>query len=199
MNALKKPLPRDMTVDEFLSWAATVDGSWQLRDGVPEMMDPAADVHGSIRSELAYLLVAHLRQSGRPCRVVTAPGVIPGVRPRRNMLIPDIGVTCAPPTRGVPLPDPVAVIEILSPSNKAQKRANIAAFKTIASVLEIMLISSLDVSAELLRRQPDGAWPDRPDMLGADDRLVLASIGFDEKLHDAYRTTVFAAATGREG
>jgi Uma2 family endonuclease len=169
-----------------------------LRDGVPEMMDPAADAHGSIQSELAYLLVAHLRLSGRPCRVVTTPGVIPGVWPRRNILIPDIGVTRAPPTRGVPLPDPVILIEILSPSNQAQTRANILAFRSIASAREIVLISSLKVSAEVLHRQPDGAWPERPELIGPEGRLTLTSIGFDEKLRDAYRTTVFATETGQD-
>ncbi len=192
MSALKKLPPPDMTVDEFLAWSATVGGRWQLRDGVPEMMDPAADAHNGIQGELIYLLIAHLRQIGGSCRVVPAPGTVPGLRPKRNLLILDIGVTCAPPTRGVPVPDPVILIELLSASNQKQTRANCVAFRTIPTVAEIVLVSSMRIGAELWRRGPDGSWPDDPEKLGPTDRLVLQSIGFSENLRDAYRTTIFA-------
>ena len=64
-----------MTVAEFLQWEP-VDRSgalWQLRDGEPEMMSPASDPHGSIQTELAYLITAHSRATARPCRIVGAP------------------------------------------------------------------------------------------------------------------------------
>ena len=67
-SALKMP-PR-MTVAEFLEWEPDDKSGalWQLRDGEPEMMVPASDPHGSIQSELAYLITAHLRATGRSCR-----------------------------------------------------------------------------------------------------------------------------------
>lgn len=66
MSGSRKPPPRRMTVAEFLAWNPE-DGTgalWQLRDGEPEMMTPGTDAHGSIQSELAYLITTHLRRQG---------------------------------------------------------------------------------------------------------------------------------------
>jgi Uma2 family endonuclease len=61
-HALKMPLRR-MTVAEFLEWDSgdRTGALWQLRDGKPERMAPASDAHGSVQSELSYLVTAHLR------------------------------------------------------------------------------------------------------------------------------------------
>ncbi len=192
-SALKLP-PRRMTIAEFLAWDPE-DGSgalWQLRDGEPEMMAPATDAHGSIQSELSYLLLAHLRARGSSCRVVTAPGVIPRVRADQNMLIPDIGVTCAPPSKERALLEPLVLIEILSPSNEAETRSNIWAFATIPSVAEIIVVSSFKVVAEVLRRQPDGSWPEQAEAVNADGDLRMEAINFQTPLRDVYRMTPFA-------
>ena len=195
--ALKLP-PRRMTVDEFLSWDPE-DGTgalWQLRDGEPEMMAPATDAHGSIQSELSFLVIAHLRACGGRCRVVANPGVVPRVRSDRNMLIPDLGITCAPPSTGRAIPEPVVLIEILSPSNEAETRANLWAYTTIPSVAEIAVLGSTEVSAEVLRRRPDGTWPERPDAVGPGGELRFESIGFAAPLTAAYATTPLAAGGG---
>lgn len=188
--ALKLP-PRHMTVAEFLEWDPE-DGSgalWQLRDGEPEMMAPASDAHGSIQAELGYLLTAHLRLHGGSCRVVVAPGVIPRVRSAENCLIPDIGVTCTPPSGSRTLEDPVLLIEILSPSNELETRANVWAYTTIPSVVEILTLRSTSIRAELLRRRADGSWPEAAEDIGAEGELRLESIGFMQPLRAAYRTT----------
>jgi Uma2 family endonuclease len=189
MNAIKKPPQRDMTIPEFLSWADEQPGRWQLRDGAPEMMAPAGDRHGSIQSELIADLSLHLRGTGSRCRVVTAPGVIPAVRSTKNMLVPDLGVTCAPTGEGVGVPDPIVLIEILSRANAARTRANVVAYKTIPTVAEIVVITSWRIEAEILRRLPDGSWPERPEKIGRDEPLRIARIGFEEPLHEIYRTT----------
>jgi Uma2 family endonuclease len=194
--ALKLP-PRRMTVDEFLSWDPE-DGTgalWQLRDGEPEMMAPATDAHGSIQSELSFLIIAHLRARGGRCRAVTNPGVVPRVRSDRNMLIPDIGITCAPPSTERAIPEPVVLIEVLSRSNEAETRANVWAYTTIPSVTEIVLVSSTEVAAEVLRRRPDGAWPERPEFVGPGGELRLETISFAAPLAAAYATTPLAGAS----
>jgi hypothetical protein len=47
-----------MTVEEFLVWDAgdATGRRWQLVDGEPVLMAPAADVHGRIQAELIRLL-----------------------------------------------------------------------------------------------------------------------------------------------
>jgi Uma2 family endonuclease len=188
--ALKMP-SRHMTVAEFLDWdSGDRSGAlWQLRDGEPELMAPASDAHGSIQARLAYLLSAHLDARGGGCRVVVAPGVIPRVRSAENCLVPDLGITCVPPSGGRMLPEPVVLIEILSPSNEADTRANVWAYTTIPSVVEILLVRTASMEAELLRRGADGSWPAEPDTVGADGILRLDSIEFAEPLRSAYRTT----------
>ena len=189
VTALKLP-SRHMTVTEFLAWdpGDRTGALWQLRDGEPERMAPASDAHGTIQAELAYLLTAHLRDRASACRVVVAPGVIPRVRSAENCLIPDLGITCTPPSGAKTLPDPVVLIEILSPSNEAETRANVWAYTTIPTVAEIVLLRSSAVVAEVLRRRPDGTWPEQADMIGAEGELRLDSIGFAAPLRAAYRT-----------
>ena len=188
--ALKMP-SRHMTVAEFLDWdpGDRSGARWQLRDGEPERMAPASDPHGSIQGRLVYLLTAHLDARGGRCRVVVTPGVVPRVRSQENCLIPGLGITCAPPSNGRTMPEPVVLIEILSPSNEADTRANVWAYTTIPSVMEILLVRATSVDAELLRRGPDGSWPEQPETIGADGVLRLDSIGFAEPLRLAYRTT----------
>jgi Uma2 family endonuclease len=189
-TALKMP-SRHMTVSEFLDWdSGDRSGTrWQLRDGEPEMMAPASDAHGSILMELGYLLTAYLRAREGKCRAVVEPGVIPRVRSAENWLIPDIGITCAPPSGAKMLTDPIVLIEILSPSNEAETRANVWAYTTIPTVTEIVLLRSTSVQAEILRRQPDGSWPEQPEIIGGDGELRLDTIGFAEPLRSAYRTS----------
>ena len=190
MVAIRK-LPHRMTVAEFLDWNPE-DGTgalWQLRDGEPEMMAPASDAHGSIQGELHRLIENHLVVRGKRCRSVVTPGVIPRVRSDRNLLIPDLGITCSPPSGGKSMPDPVVLIEVLSPSNEAETRANVWAYTTIPSVQEILIVFSTEIGAEILRRRADGSWPDQPEFIGPAEELRLEAIGFTARLRDAYRTS----------
>ncbi len=195
MNALQKFPPRQMTVAEFLSWADQQPERWQLRDGAAEMMAPAGDRHGSIQSETARRIGNHLAGRGSRCRVVTGGGVVPAVRSANNMLVPDLTITCAPAGDGVAIPDPIVLIEILSRSNAAVTRANVEAYKMIATVAEIIVITSWRIEGEILRRLPEGSWPNEPVTIGSNDPLRIARIGFDEPLCEMYRTTYLAAAS----
>ena len=61
-------------------------------------MAPGSDAHGAIQSEIGALLGNHLLEQRSPCRVVTEPGSSRRVRANRNYRVPDLGVTCAPPS-----------------------------------------------------------------------------------------------------
>ncbi len=194
MVALRKPPPVHLTVAEFLVWDSGDHSGrlWQLRDGIPEAMAPASEAHGAIQSELSGLLREHLLRLGSPCRVVIAPGVVPHVQASDNVRIPDLAVTCVPPSREHLMSNPVLVIEILSPSNKDKTRSNVWAYTTIPSVREILVISGTEVRAELLRRAPDGAWPEAPTVIDHGQSMTLDSIGLELPLAAAYRTTPLA-------
>jgi Uma2 family endonuclease len=198
MVALRKQPPHRMTVSEFLSWDAddpTVH-SWQLIDGEPFAISPASDNHGAIQWALGSLLWPHLTAPGSRCRAVIEPGIVPRGRSDRNYRIPDIGVTCAPPSDGQMLPEPLILIEILSPSNEAETWANVWTYLTIPTVMEVLIVSSTRIEAELLRRNTDGTWPEVPMRINPEDSLNLNSIGFSIPLSAIYRTTTLATPAG---
>lgn len=191
MVALSRRVPARMTVDEFLAWDADdLRGRrWQLIDGEPVLMAPAAQPHRAIPAELARLLGNHLAEHGSPCRVITAPGIVPRVRANEALRVPDLGVTCGPPSRDVMVAEPVLLIEIPSPSNEPETRANVWADTTIPSVREILLLRGTRVEAELLRRAQDGAWPEQPAIIQAGETLNLTRVALSVALSALYRTS----------
>lgn len=86
-------------------------------------------------------------------------------------------------------PDPVLLVEILSPGNESDTRENVWSYTTIPSVREILVIHSTRIGAELLRRGPDASWPTDPEMLASEDMLKLGSIGMSCALRDLYQGT----------
>ncbi len=121
--------------------------------------------------------------------MIVTPGVVPAQRSQENCHVPDLGITCAPPSGARLLHEPVVLIEILSPTNVSKTRANVIAYRTIPTVAEIVVLRSTSIAAEILRRSPDGTWPPLPDLVDANDELRLDSIGFSAPLRAAYRTT----------
>ena len=94
------------------------------------------------------------------------------------------------------MPDPVILIEILSPSNETETWANVWTYLSIPTVMEVLVVNSTRVAAELLRRNPDGTWPEVPSQIGPDDDLRLDSIDFTVPLATLYRTTTLAMPGG---
>src|SRR5580704_10759224 len=122
-----------MTLPEFFAWKPT-DGSvrsWQLIDGEPVAMAPATETHGALQNEIGRLLGNHLLARGGPCRVISEAGIVPRVRSDRNYRVPDLGVTCAPPSSNLMVAEPILLIEILSPRNEVETWANIWTYTTI--------------------------------------------------------------------
>jgi len=193
MVALRNPPLTRMTLDEFLCWDPEdpTGVPWQLIDGEPVAMAPGSASHGEIQAELGRLLGNHLLDR-LPCRPVTEPGVVPKARSDMNYRVPDLAVTCEPPTRDQMLHEPVLLIEIVSPSNEIETNANIWTYTTMPSVREILSVHSTRIAASLLRRDADGSWPAGPIVLGRDDTLIFDSIGFSAPLAACYRTTVLA-------
>jgi Uma2 family endonuclease len=124
--------------------------------------------------------------------VIAAPGIIPRVRADENFRIPDLAVPCTRyETEEYDVSNPVLIVKILSPSNRAETWRNVWSFTTIPSLMEILLLSSTAIRADLLRRGADGSWPAGATVI-EDDDLILDSIGFTVPLAAIYRTTPFA-------
>jgi Uma2 family endonuclease len=189
-HALRK-LPPNMTVAEFLDWPGDGSGrAFQLVDGELRAMSPGSATHGTIQANLCRLIGNALVSSGPSCRIVTEPGVNTRIRSHINMRVPDLGITRTVDAAGQQtLPDPIALIEVLSPGNAADTWDNVWAYTTIPSVREIAVVHSTRVLAEVLRRGADGHWPAEPEEIGAGDMLRLESIGVAFHLREAYAQT----------
>ncbi len=194
MTSAAQKLPPLMTVAEFLAWPGDGTGRiYELVEGELRAQDSASDAHGTIQGRVVFLLTGHLDKTRPHCRVVAAPGIQPHLRANWNYRIPEIAVTCTPNRPDVhKTPDPILVIEVLSPSNASDTWSNVALFSTLPSVTEILVIESERIGAHLLRRQADGSWPPDADAVEAGGMLRLESIELVVPLAEAYRGTHFA-------
>lgn len=194
MTAVRHRSEPSMTVADFVDWPG--DGTakhFQLVDGEPCAMSPASFTHGIIQSTLAYLITRRLTETGSRCVLATEPAVIPRLRSSRNMRVPDLGVTCALVEAGqIEMPDPVLLIEILSPGNVTATWDNIWAYASIPSLNEILVVQSTRIGAELLRRREDRSWPPEPEPIAETDMLRLESVDSSCQLRDVYARTHLA-------
>ena len=156
-------------------------------------MAPANATHGIIQARLAFLVTRHLETQAGSCVVVTEPAIQPRVRARSNMRVPDLAVTCSPVEAGqIALPDPLLIVEILSPTNESETWENVWTYVSIPSVQEVLVVRSASIAADLLRRRADGTWPEEPSQLDAGDSLHLISIDLTCPLADLYARTYLA-------
>lgn len=192
-DTLRRPPPM-MTVADFLDWPGDGSGrKFQLVDGEIRAMSPGSATHGTIQANLSRLIGNKLVDAGGHCRVVTEPAIATRVRASTNVRVPDLGVSCTADAPGQQmLPDPVLLIEVLSPGNSADTWDNVWSYTTIPSVCEIAVVHSTRVFAEVLRRGADGHWPEEPDEIASDGVLTLQSIGFSCPLRQIYAQTHLA-------
>jgi Uma2 family endonuclease len=196
MSSAAVELPTRMTVEEFLDWPGDGTGRrCDLVDGEPRALDAPSETHASMHARVAYLLTAHLDKHLPSCRVAIGGGVKPRLQAKWNYRIPDLAVTCGRSEKGGrEVPDPVIIIELLSPSNRAETWDNVRNYATLPSVSEIVVIDTESVSADVLVRDDKGLWPANSLKVEAGGFVAFASIGFEMPLSEAYRGTHLAVA-----
>lgn len=188
-DATVETFPR--TTEEFLAWPGDDRVKhYELVDGEVRAMSPASVVHAVIQLTFGSMIRQHLRDMGSPCKVMTEPAVRPRLRAQSNVRVPDLGVTCSPIRAGqIVMEDPILLVEILSPSNKAKTWTNVWAYTTIPSVREIVVIHSDRLEVQLLRVSAERIWPDNPETLLQGDTFRLNSIDFTCVVDDVYSDT----------
>ena len=183
--------PPLMTVEEFIPWAERQHGViYELVDGRPRAQDGPSATHGSVHANVAAMIHAHLRQHRPGCRLVLTPGIRPHLAATWNHRIPEMAVTCTPSKPDVrDIENPTLIVEILSPSNRADTWSNVPLYATLPSVLEIVLIESMRVGAQVLRRGANGVWPENPTQIDPVVGIALDSIGLVMPMVELYRDT----------
>jgi Uma2 family endonuclease len=167
MNTMaRRPLPF-MTADDFLAWPGDGTGrTFQLVDGEVRSLSPASRVHGLTQARIAYLLTLAIEAAGLPLQVSSEIAIQPRLNMSMNVRVPDVVVAPLTDERSeISAPDPVLIVEILSPGNKDDTRDNIRAYATLPTVREMAVLSSTRVRAEVHRRLPDGSWAPDPEIV----------------------------------
>lgn len=181
-EAARKSIVKGMTVAEFLSWNDGTDARYELLDGVPSAMAPTLLAHAAIVSALGAALNARLKA---PCQAFHEVGI---AFPDRDdqFYVADVAIACGawrPSDRY--LPNPVVLIEVLSPSTAAHDRGTKAAeYRTLPSAQEIVLLATTAVRAEIWRRTGEG-WLIE-DVIGADAVLHLRTVDVELPLRLIY-------------
>jgi Uma2 family endonuclease len=150
-----------MTADEFFDMPDDDTGNkYELVDGVLVAMAPAHPTRGRLQAALTYLISAHLKARKSPCWIATEIGVQPALKASTNVRVPDLGVSCRPQVRGdKSMPEPVLLVEILSPSTARADQAKVWLYATMPSVQEILIVHSTRARLEFYTRNADGSWP----------------------------------------
>lgn len=194
MTAANARLPRTMTAAEFLDWDGDGhQGKLELVNGEVVAMSPSSGTHAVIQANLAGLIWQHLRSKKMPCRVGTEAPVVPRFHSNRNVRAPDLAVTCAPPGRDKTFPDPVLIIEVLSPGNQRETWESIWACSTLPSLQEVIVVDSERVHIQVFQRSAEGEWPKEPEIVKPDGTLRVATIDAARPIGEVYAGTLLSA------
>ena len=160
-----------MTVAEFLTWDDGTDTRYELIDGRPVAMAPVAPSHSVVVANVSHEIKSRLQT---PRYVGSEAGV---ECPDRDDTFyeADVVISCTPVAPGMAaIPDPVVVIEVLSPSTIEHDRGRKAYdYRRIPSVQEIVLVASEQRHIDAWRRR--GAKWEVEDLIG-DAALELETV-----------------------
>lgn len=182
-----------MTVEEFLDWEGGDRHllKYELVDGVVRAQNLPSKTHVFIQGNLITLINNSLSARGRPC--IASPGapIVPRLLNRKpSVRGPDVVVTCEEPSSARTVDEPLLIIEVLSPSNEKETWESIWACATIPSIVEIVVIESTSIGAQVFRRLPDGSWPKESEEVKAGGVLRIACLDAEFPLAGVYRRTV---------
>jgi Uma2 family endonuclease len=115
MTALTKP---QMSVDEFLTWAEGNPGRYELFRGEVYAMSPETVGHAERKGAVYLALQSAIRQRALSCHVL--PDGMTVRIDETTAYEPDAVVYCGPkiPPSAVEVPNPVIIVEVLSPSTR---------------------------------------------------------------------------------
>lgn len=178
MSLAEKPGQPRMTAAQFLDWEGDGHpGKQELVGGRIRSMAPPSSFHGMLQLRLGSLVDQQLRKNKRVCRGGTEVGVIPKWDPGHNVRVPDLTVTRTPLTpREKTFPNPILIIQIMSPSNESDTWESIQACATIPSLTEIVVVESEPVKISIFRKGANGAWPEDPEVVEPGGTVRIATI-----------------------
>jgi Uma2 family endonuclease len=138
MTALPK---HKMTVDEYLVWAEGRPGRFELYAGVVYAMSPERAAHAKVKFAVQTALLSAIRRAGIPCHML--PDGMTVRVDDDTAHEPDALVYCGEelPGSAVEVPNPVIVVEVLSPSTRhIDASAKLAGYFRVPSVHHYLIV-----------------------------------------------------------
>ena len=185
-----------MTEEQYLALEETTDGKYERLNGMVTMLRPpsslqefdaiildmagGSDAHAALCVRLGTLLSNQLEDA--PCLVYSSDRRLK-LPQGGNHLFPDLTVACGEETTSQEMA-PTVILEVLSPATEKRDRsAKLAAYKTLPSLAEYVLIGSEIKEIIVYRRESN--W--RPYHYQSGDMVELTSIGVSFPFDAVYR------------
>jgi Uma2 family endonuclease len=147
-----------MSVSEFLAWAQDQDrGRFELIDGQPVAMAPERVEHVEAKLNAANALTAAIGQARIPCKAYVEGLAV--VVDGSTSYLPDALVNCGETiARGTMIaPNPVIVVEVLSPSTRGiDTTVKLAGYFRVASLAHYLIVDLGQSHVVHYQRQIDG-------------------------------------------
>lgn len=175
---------------DYLEWEKTGELKHEYLDGEVFAMAGASDAHVTAALNIAAILRNHVR--GGPCRTYVADMKV-RVEAVNAFFYPDVMVSRDARDSGEYFKNhPILIVEVLSPSTAAFDRGRkFAAYRTLESLNEYLLVDTDAVSVELFRRDSEGRWVLYP--YDAEGVVALDSVGLNIPVAAVYEDVVWEA------
>ncbi len=191
------PKPTDMTAEEFLVWCLDQDERYELVDGVPVAVRPAAGrpgtpaqamagasrSHDRVTSNIIGALYGQLRD-GLYWAATSDTALRTKIKRIRR---PDVTVECAPPdAQTYEAQNPVAAFEVLSPTTeRTDKMTKLPEYMQHPTLRTIALIEPEKMDVLVYQRDENGEWQGRR-YKQATDEFEIAGTAAKVTLADIY-------------
>jgi len=181
MTALTKPR---MTVDEYLAWAEDNPGRYELFRGEVYAMSPETVGHTERKGSVYTALRTAIRQRALQCHVVPDGATVR--IDETTAYEPDALVYCGEklPPSAVEVPNPVIVVEVLSPSTRQfDVSIKLAGYFRLPSVAHYLII---DPSQRLVLHHSRGQGADILTRIVTEGAIALDPPGLALAVADIY-------------
>lgn len=156
-EGMEKAPNHKMTVDEFLAWAETQEGRYELHNGEVFSMAAERMIHAEKKFAVQSALQAGIKEAGLPCFML--PDGMTVRISNETAHEPDALVYCGPklPANAIEVSHPVIVVEVLSPSTRridASKK--LAGYFSLPSLHHYLIVDPEKPPLIHHQRQADG-------------------------------------------
>lgn len=149
--------PKRMTVDEYLAWAASQPGRFELIDGVVREMSPETSGHADAKGNAYLALRTAIKRAG-VAAFAKPDGMT--VRISENVAFePDALVYLAPRVNAddVEIPNPLIVVEVGSPSTRKYDAGfKLNGYMSLPSLQHVLLVNAATKVVVHLKKRGDG-------------------------------------------